>query len=162
MTKGRKATPTKLKVVSGNPGKRAINKDEPKPSNELGECPPWATQGARDQWDYVVQLLGEVPGVSKKPDEAAALLLAEAIAEFVEAAEVLSEDGHYQDVTTKAGDVMTRAHPAIGVKQKAFAQIQSLCSEFGLTPSSRTRLKADLEDGDEDPAEKYFSRRDKA
>ena len=41
--KGRKPTPTYLKLLKGNPGKRSLNKHEPKPAllNKPPEPPPF-------------------------------------------------------------------------------------------------------------------------
>ena len=36
---GRKTTPTKLKLLKGNPGKRGLNKDEPEPDVRLPNPP---------------------------------------------------------------------------------------------------------------------------
>lgn len=41
MTSGRKNTPTQLKVLNGNPGKRPLNQNEPKPKPVMPECPSW-------------------------------------------------------------------------------------------------------------------------
>lgn len=158
MTRGAKPKPTALKLITGNPGKRELPKDEPKAVGELTTCPDFVSEEARGYWDYVTGLILSVPGVSKRPDETAAALLCQAMADFVEAGEALVDNGgSYQDVETKAGGVMTRIHPAVGVRQTAFAQIMKICAEFGLTPSSRTRLKADLGEGKKNPNDKYFS-----
>jgi P27 family predicted phage terminase small subunit len=33
-----------------------------------------------------------------------------------------------------------KAHPAVAISRSAWAQVRSFCSEFGLSPVSRTRL----------------------
>jgi len=38
--RGRRAKPTQLKIVTGNPGKRPLNADEPRPDANIPECPP--------------------------------------------------------------------------------------------------------------------------
>ena len=38
---GRKPTPTRLKVLTGNPGKRPVNKNEPDPPRGIAEMPAW-------------------------------------------------------------------------------------------------------------------------
>lgn len=156
--RGRKPKPTAQKELTGNPGKRSLPKNEPKPVKELTVCPDFIPEEARTHWPYVKKLLGEVPGVSKKPDEVVAGLMCQAIHDFVTADEDLrANGGNYQDVMTKSGDVMTRIHPAVSVKKAAFDQIMKICSEFGLTPSSRTRLKADLGEDKKNPNDKYFT-----
>jgi phage terminase small subunit len=56
--RGRKPKPTARKIAAGNPGKRALNKDEP----DFGlvtniEPPEWIAGEARDMWERVVPLL---------------------------------------------------------------------------------------------------------
>jgi phage terminase small subunit len=52
--RGRKPKPTARKKAAGNPGKRAINNDEP----DFGlvtniDAPEWITGAARDMWERV-------------------------------------------------------------------------------------------------------------
>jgi len=56
---GRKAKPTALKIVMGNPGKRAIPTNLPEPTGELDQCPDFVSEEARAHWDYVT---GSDPG----------------------------------------------------------------------------------------------------
>lgn len=39
--RGRKPIPTAIKELEGNPGKRALNKKEPKPKRKAPKCPMW-------------------------------------------------------------------------------------------------------------------------
>lgn len=155
---GRKSKPTKLKVVTGNPGKRPLPENEPEPTNELGDAPDWLSAEAAEHWKYVVDTANELEGVAKKPDEAALAVFAQAIADYREADDELSDNGsNYQHVETKSGGIMIRIHPAVGVRQTALNTIMKVCSEFGLTPSARTRVKVDLTDKDKNPNDKYFA-----
>ena len=38
-TRGRKPKPTALKLLEGNPSRRALNKNEPQPPTSIPECP---------------------------------------------------------------------------------------------------------------------------
>ena len=40
--RGRRPKPTRLKLLTGNPGKRPLNDDEPQPQAAIPECPPAA------------------------------------------------------------------------------------------------------------------------
>lgn len=155
---GRKRTPTAIKELTGNPGKRALPTDEPKPVDELEFAPDFLDEGPREHWSYTVNLFRSVPGVSKAPDQTVAALFCQAIYDFVEANRAIEENGGaYQDVETKAGGVMTRIHPAVGVKKEAMAQILRISTEFGLTPASRSKLKSDLGAEKKNPNDKYFA-----
>jgi P27 family predicted phage terminase small subunit len=58
-------TPTRVKVLSGNPGKRAINKKEPQP-NGLPKQPPIMSEVAKKFWVEVVTSMP--PGVYTTAD----------------------------------------------------------------------------------------------
>ena len=47
---GRPPKPTHLKVLEGNPGKRALNKDEPKPQAKIPSCPSHLDKEAKAEW----------------------------------------------------------------------------------------------------------------
>ena len=44
---GRKPKPTAIKELEGNPGKRKLNKHEPKPIKRAPPCPKWLTDDAK-------------------------------------------------------------------------------------------------------------------
>ena len=52
---GRKRTPTHLKIVAGNPGRRPLNENEPRPSGNLDTAPEWLTEAQKECWRYVIQ-----------------------------------------------------------------------------------------------------------
>lgn len=49
-TRGRKPTPTAIKKLEGNPGKRPLNKSEPKPIRKAPFCPKWLEVEAKKEW----------------------------------------------------------------------------------------------------------------
>ena len=49
-TRGRKPTPTAIKDLEGNPGKRKLNENEPKPEKKAPACPKWLSKDARKEW----------------------------------------------------------------------------------------------------------------
>ena len=52
-TRGRKPTPTALKVLEGNPGKRKLNDNEPRPDKKAPSCPKWlepSGAGSQKRW----------------------------------------------------------------------------------------------------------------
>ena len=55
--KGRKPKPTQIKIVSGNPGKRPLQKHEPMPPRELPRPPAIIQGAARKEWRRIGRLL---------------------------------------------------------------------------------------------------------
>ena len=58
--RGRRPKPTRLKVLTGNPGKRRMNKHEPKPEPAVPECPNELGPVARREWDRLASELGKL------------------------------------------------------------------------------------------------------
>ena len=45
--RGRKPTPTAIKMLEGNPGKRQLNMNEPVPRAKAPRCPTWLEEEAK-------------------------------------------------------------------------------------------------------------------
>jgi hypothetical protein len=67
--RGPKPTPTALRRLQGNPGKRAWNHDEPVPPADLPTCPDHLNAAARDEWERLASVLHEM-GVVTLVDDA--------------------------------------------------------------------------------------------
>lgn len=154
--KGRKPTPSHLKLVKGNPGKRPLNISEPRPRRERPSAPAHISDKARETWGYVSGLLDEI-GVLTKIDALALEVLCEAYADYLAARVDLKGFGsNYYMTVNQTGGVMHRAHPAVAVMQDADRRIKAWLAEFGMTPSARTRVKGETGDEEKDPAAAYF------
>jgi P27 family predicted phage terminase small subunit len=68
-------------------------------------------------------------------------LCAEAFAEWREADAVVRQHGAFYQTTTKSGEAIL-PHPAARQRSDAWRRAQRMLSEFGLSPSSRTRVEA--------------------
>lgn len=133
--KGRKPTPTAVKQLHGNPGKRAINKREPKPKTAVKR--PWGLgQGEqRKFWDEHAPELERMQ-VLTGIDGAAFRLMAEHYAFAVQAAKELREGGEL----TVEGREGPKKHPLMQVLRDNSQMFKSYAVEFGMTPSARARL----------------------
>lgn len=142
--RGRKPLPTSTKRLNGNPGKRRLPAEGEEPDYEVAEViePPeyLGVHGVRE-WKRI------------GPRLAAMQLLTEAdLAVFeayclnyqllVEARLDIQENGFM--IPGSKGDIR---NPALSAFSSATTAIRSLASEFGLTPSSRSRM---LLPGDEE------------
>ena len=55
--RGPRRKPTALEIARGNPGKRKLNADEPRPEAGAGDCPAWLDQEAKAcRAEHVLQL----------------------------------------------------------------------------------------------------------
>lgn len=135
MPGGRPPKPTALKLLDGNPGKRPLNRHEPKPRPVAPTCPAWLSAEAKREWRRIARELERL-GLLTQVDRAALAGYCQNYARALEAERVLSEEG--LTFTTEKGYVMQR--PEVAIAQKAWQLVRAFGAEFGLTPSSRGRL----------------------
>lgn len=153
MARGPKPTPTKMKKLKGNPGKRKTNKKkEPMAGGfSITKPPAHLSLVAKQAYKDLVAIVGpEGMKLLDKADSMAVEILSETYSEWREAHDEVIKFGMTQEVETKSGDKMMRRNPAVGVRADAAKRLVSLMGEFGLTPSSRSKLIAG-EGGVEDP-----------
>ena len=88
--RGRKPKPTGLKLVEGNPGKRAVNKREPRPEVRVPTYPAHLCPAAKAEWKRLAQELF-VLGIVTALDRAALAVDRQAYGRWAEAERKLAE-----------------------------------------------------------------------
>ena len=141
MKRGKRPTPTNLKILRGNPGKRALPKDEPMPEAVCPDPPEVLCPAAKKHWRVIVKQLYDA-NVMTTLDQDALMLLCSAYARWVEAGKALQKEGVIIKQKSHNGETeYLKANPWLMIQQKAFDQMKAMLTEFGMTPSSRTRVK---------------------
>jgi P27 family predicted phage terminase small subunit len=153
--RGRKPLPTQLHIIHGNPGKRPLNKNEPKPKPGRPTCPAHLSKEAKKEWKRIVPELEKL-GLLTKIDRTELAMYCQAYGRWVEAEKIVYEKGTLYK--TKSGNVITS--PMLWVANKAMEQMHKFLTEFGMTPSSRTRIKIEPKEK-EDPMETYLGKKKK-
>lgn len=138
--RGRKPTPTALKVLEGNPGKRKLNDREPKPKKRAPSCPQWLEPDAKAEWKRLAKKMTEL-GILTEVDMASFSGYCQAYARWKEAEEFLTQHGPI--VKTPSG--YWQQVPQVAIANKYLKIMGRFASEFGLTPSSRSRIIANTE-----------------
>jgi P27 family predicted phage terminase small subunit len=154
---GRRPKPTALKVITGNPGKRALNPDEPMPEPCKVNMPNGLSDDAKKMWRDIVPHL-EVLRVLTALDRPALVRMCECYAEIQAAQEEIRNGGLIVETVTTDGKVLSRANPAVAMLSDADRRFKAYLVEFGLTPAARSKVKV-AGDGDkpkEDPVRNYF------
>ena len=90
--RGRRPKPTRLKVLTGNPGKRPLNESEPRPEPVVPECPPELGEVARREWDRLAAELGPLR-ITTNLDRGALAAYCGAYALWAEAMEAIQKYG---------------------------------------------------------------------
>ena len=138
--RGRKPKPTALKVIAGNPGKRALNAHEPQPRADLAEPPAWLTERQKVTWREVIEL--SPPGLLKDVDASLFAVWVVAFDLYQEASEKLARTG----MLIKAPNTgVPMQSPFLAIVNRQAQIMLKAASEMGFTPASRSRVvvKAD-------------------
>ncbi len=134
--KGSRPKPTALKILQGNPGGRPINTHEPKFELTVPDCPIELNADAKLEWSRLAPHLLRM-GLITEADRSAFAGYCQAYGRWIEAERYLATEGELL-VTDKGNTVQ---NPRLWVANRALEQMYKFMVEFGLTPSSRTRLK---------------------
>lgn len=152
--------PTALKQLKGNPGKKKLNKLEPKPKTGEPPVPRYLSKPAKREWKRLAKMLLKL-GVLTVADGDALAALCEALVLWQQAKEEVRENGITIKTTAATNGKefqVTKRNPALAVMETQAKLVKSYLQEFGMTPSSRTRVSTnpvtdDFSDGLEDISE---------
>lgn len=153
--------PTNLRLLQGNPGKRALPKNEPKPKPVSPKCPSWLGPIGRREWKRIAPELEKL-GLFTAVDGAALEAYCQAYETMVLARKALQDHLKLTKKLTvtyinKFGAENEIPHPSVRIAKEAAAQVRAFCAEFGLTPSARGRMQTPGEQKEADPFEEFLS-----
>lgn len=162
--------PTALRVLEGNRSKRPLNASEPKFDAQIPVCPPHLDAQAKKEWARLAPALVQVK-ILTEVDYMALANLCQAYSTMVQAQRLLNKQGLLLQAKTreKPDDFWDKAkkgkpgknakpkpgrpkreapglvflNPLSNVVNRQMDIIKNYCREFGLTPSSRSRLTVD-------------------
>ncbi len=137
---GRRPAPTALKLLRGNPGKRALNQHEPviplvtdafdEPPAEL-----MADVVAAAEWRRVAPML-RIARVVTEAERAVLVALCQQWSRYLEAHGKVQSLG----MVVKGHKEQPITNPYLRLADRALAHCLKLWAELGLTPSSRSRI----------------------
>jgi phage terminase small subunit len=112
--RGRKPTPTHLKLVRGNPGRRPLNRAEPKPAAGMPTAPAHLSTEAKTEWRRVAPELYRL-GILTRLDRSALAAYCQCYGRWRQAEEAITT------LTTQAANGYLVQHALIGIANKAMA-----------------------------------------
>jgi P27 family predicted phage terminase small subunit len=133
--RGRRPKPTRLKVLTGNPGRRPLNANEPKPEPAVPECPVELGPVARREWDRMAGELAPLR-ILTNLDRAALAAYCGAYGMWAEATEAIQKFG----TMVKAPSGFPVQSPYVSIANRQAEIMMRIASEFGFTPASRSRI----------------------
>jgi P27 family predicted phage terminase small subunit len=148
---GRKPLPSSLKKLQGNPGKRPLNQNEPRPRAVLPRCPGHLSPEARAEWKRMARRLFLL-GLLTELDATALSIYCQAYGRWVQAEQKLAQYG----LLIKTGNDQPQLSPYLSIANRAMEQMKALLAEFGMTPSSRSRLVVPPQEAEHDPFAKLM------
>ncbi len=144
--RGRKPKPSGLKLVTGTDRADRRNPEEPKPQPACPDPPGHLKGEARAEWDRVcVQLV--TLGILSQIDRAALAAYCQAYGRWIQAETALDRMADRDAVTqglmikTQGGNAIQ--NPLVGTANKAMSDMIRYAAEFGMTPSARSRIRAE-------------------
>lgn len=132
--RGPKPQPTALRLLKGNPGKRAINHNEPvlpPGGDDDWACPSHLKGLAKKEWER------QVPDL-----RAAGVLKLAHRTQFASYCEAYAERRRYQAMATKVGPENAIRLGYQGMVLKLRQQERQLAADFGLNAASQSQIKA--------------------
>lgn len=158
--RGRKPKPTALKLVTGNPGKRALPEHEAKIPLAEPTAPEFLNDDAKIEWTRVCAMLYRA-GLMTELDRAALAAYCQAYgvwAQVERAVGKLQAGGELNGLLMKTTNGNVIQHALLGIANKARSDVVRYAAEFGMTPSARSRVQANPDDGKEKIGiAKYFA-----
>ena len=140
--RGRRPKPTRLKMLTGNPGKRRLNEDEPRPDANIPECPPELGPVARTEWDRLVDELAVLRMLTNL-DRAALAAYCGAYALWADATVQIEKYG----AMIKSPTGFPIQSPYLSIVNRQAEIMMRIASEFGFTPASRSRIATPAKSG---------------
>ncbi|MGE8143456.1 phage terminase small subunit P27 family [Novosphingobium sp. NPDC080210] len=160
MKPGTKPKPTHLKLVTGNPGKRSLNRKEAKTKAAIPAPPHHLSADAVEEWNRVATELYNL-GILSEIDRAALAAYAMAYGRWVQAERAIARMAEKDQLTgglmIKTSNGNAIQNPLVGTANKAAADMMRYAAEFGMTPSARSRIAAQPPEEGTDPADRFFA-----
>lgn len=137
MPRGPKPTPTELKRLRGNPGKRKLQEtDTPAFESVIPDPPAYLEGGALDEWHRLTQIMANLQIITPL-DSALLASFAWVNNELAENSKALETEQRFYKSKRGAPTINWR----IRYIKDLIKQQESLSDRFGASPTTRTRLK---------------------
>lgn len=154
--RGPRPEPTIIKMAKGNPGKRPLNKSEPKPPSDDITPPEYLSGKSLEKWHAIVPQLKQM-GVMTVTDVETIARYCTMWEQWLKYLEQCRRGLDVLVIRDESGKVKyMQSSPAATMQQKLATSMLRIEQEFGLTPSARTGIVAQTEDED-DPLARFIS-----
>jgi P27 family predicted phage terminase small subunit len=137
--RGRRPTPSHLRLLQGNPQHMPINKNEPQPPPVATvEAPDYLSGYALDEWYRIAPGL-RVMGLLTELDVHILAAYCIAYSRWREVEEKLAEMRE-KDPVTRGLLIDGKINPLVKISRNCATELLRFAGEFGFTPAARTRI----------------------
>jgi P27 family predicted phage terminase small subunit len=150
---GRKPLPTHLKLVKGTARPHRLNPNELKPPLIVPEPPEHLDERAKAKFKSMAAMLAKY-GVMTELDAGAISRYCIVWCRWLDAEAEIKRRG---PIVKTTGENIIQ-NPFLAVANKCMMQMAQIESEFGLTPSSRSRIRMEQQSDTVDPFEEFLNR----
>jgi P27 family predicted phage terminase small subunit len=166
MKRGRAPTPNVIRLAAGNPGRRPINQNEPKPPPARPEPPAHLGATAKAEWQRVVGQLFDC-GLMTALDTPMLMAYCDAFGRYVEASRTMEELARADPVTrgvlVRTANGNPIMNPVLCTLRSSRGDMARFAVEFGMSPASRSRINVGIPPGGDgrtsgarDPEDRFF------
>lgn len=142
--KGRKPKDERLKILSGNPGKRPLAGSSVDGSGEAFvkgnlEKPDYLDEYESEEWDRIATKGAQV---LSEADAGMVFIACTSYSTIRRTKKVIAANGDTYETENQHGQVMIRQRPEVAILQNALTAYHRALAELGLSPVAHTRVKA--------------------
>jgi len=155
--RGPRPTPTPLLRLRGT-ARKDRTRHEPAGPAGVPDCPEWLDEQAKNAWSQLVPQLTQMRVLSRIDGNALARYCT-FWGRWKAAEEFLAKNGSVYTLKDEQGKVRcVQQFPQVAIAHKLGALLTRLEGEFGMTPSSRSRIQAlPGNDDEEDPLQEFMT-----
>ena len=154
--RGPPPTPTKLKILRGNPGCRPLNASEPEPPTDGIAMPPHLGEVAAARWAELLPML-QSTRVMTRADVEALARYCDTYEWWLAVRAKLKKEGDTYPILNDGGEIKYIAQrPEVSIAHKLAQQLRQLEADFGLSPAARVSLKVESDAKSESTIEKFL------
>lgn len=135
---GHKPIPEKIKIVKGTFRKTRARNSPPQVDEKM-QPPSWMPEEAKPHFEVLKARVDGIGYDSSTYTEALAMA-ATRLFEIDQCNKIIAEKGPTFSTTNINGDETLKNNPAVAQRSEAMRHLQSLLVEFGLSPSSISKL----------------------
>jgi len=145
--RGRKPKPPRLKLLTGNPGKRPIKAKGPiAPDSKarVATCPAWLAPEAKKEWKRIAPQLS-ARGLLSPLDRNSLAVYCTLVARMLRCRKIIEAEGESYE-----HNGLRKKHPIVGILEQTERQLAVWSRELGLTPSARRGHEVDEPEQEEE------------